>query len=280
LPGRNAPLPRIDDRLAPPETRLEYLDGIEVFASPANPLHATHHWDLTYVLGAHVAKGYRGAVDMLTRTSETSDFAPDASIFAQGRDRKTGGRKLEELAFEVTDQQALSVPTDKARKLVARGVRRVFCVLVKQQRVMEWSRETDGWQPLQNKAVIDDACLVRPLPIAALLDAAGTDDAVARALLDKHVPALEHALAMSAAEGEARGKLEGKLEAKREMLVAILRKRGLSVSSSVAGRIAACATMTTLDRWLDRAITATTAAAVIKDGAPRPRPPRAISARR
>src|SRR5205807_2084448 len=79
------------------------------------------------------------------------------------------GRRLEELAFEVASKQRLAVPTDKARKLIRRGVRRVFCVLVKQGRLLEWSRETDGWATVPETSSIDDACLVRPLPVAALL---------------------------------------------------------------------------------------------------------------
>jgi hypothetical protein len=236
-------LPGIDDRLAPPETRLEYLDGIEVFAAPAGPPHATQHFDLTYVLGAHVARGYRGAVDMLTRTSETSDFAPDASVFPAEPDPKTGERQLEEIAFEVTAEQAL----DKARKLIQRGVRRVFCILVKQHRVMEWSRETDGWRPLPNGTVIEDPVLSRPLSIDAILDAAAADDAVARALLEKGVPALQAALA------------EREAAAKRDAIVAVLGARGLPVSKAVAATIAACNDLPTLNQWLSRAAVANTA---------------------
>ncbi|KYG05848.1 hypothetical protein BE21_38090, partial [Sorangium cellulosum] len=203
-PSSSRARPHVDDRLAPPETRVEYLDGAEIFAAPADTPHATQHFDLTYVLGAHVAPGYRGAVDMLTRADEGSDYAPDASVFAQKPDRG-GRRRLEELAFEVSDKQALAVPTSKARRLIDRGVRRVFCILVKQHRVLEWSRETDGWRTLPKDAVIEDPCLVRPLPLQALLDAASSDDAVARALLQKRVPALEAALAEGEARGEARG---------------------------------------------------------------------------
>lgn len=65
---------------------------------------------------------------MLTRTSRQSDFAPDASVFPEERDPVTGGRKLEELAFEVASTQRLANATRKARGLAARGVRRVFCL--------------------------------------------------------------------------------------------------------------------------------------------------------
>jgi Uma2 family endonuclease len=197
--------PAVDDRLAPPETRLEYLDGIELFAAPALPPHATMHARLAYVLEAYVAKGYVAAVDMLTRTGEASDFAPDASVFSSAPDPKTGGRRLEELAFEIASRQALSVPTNKARELVRRGVRRVFCLMVGRKRVLEWSRATDGWQPLDHKDALEDRCLVRPLPVRALLDAAAGDEAVVAALQARRVPALEALLA----EGEAKGRAEG-----------------------------------------------------------------------
>lgn len=270
-PGRARP-PSIDDRLAPPETRLEYLDGIEIFAAPAAPPHAMQHFDLTYVLGAHVATGYRGAVDMLTRTGETSDFAPDASIFSTEPDLETGGRRLEELAFEVTDKQALAVPTDKARKLIARGVRRVFCILVKQRRMLEWSRETDAWTPLPPHALLEDPCLSRPLSIDAILGAATADDAVARALLAKGVPALEAALAereqAGKAEGISAGKAEGisegEIAAKRAAVLAVLEARGLAVPRALSAAVAASSDAAQLDRWLRRAATVEQASEVLE----------------
>ncbi|HEU4537385.1 MAG TPA: Uma2 family endonuclease [Polyangiaceae bacterium] len=213
-PARPRRLPSIDDRLAPPETRVEYIDGVEYFAAPADPPHALAHGDLAFVLRAHTAPGYRFAVDMLTRTDRASDFAPDASIFPEGDDPKTGRRRLEELAFEVVSKQALKVPTLKARKLVARGVRRMFAILVGKKRVLEWSRETDGWQPLDVQAVIDDRCLVRPLPIRALFEATEGDEAVVAALRDRKVPALMAALADERRQGEARG--EASREARGE----------------------------------------------------------------
>ena len=275
-PGSSSPLPRVDDRFAPPETRVEYLNGLELFAAPADQSHATRHWDLTYVLGGYVSEKYSGAVDMLTRAGEASDFAPDASIFPKDPDPVTGGRGLEELAFEITDKQSISVPTAKARLLIARGVRRVFCVLVGKRRVMEWSRATDGWEPLSMSASIEDPCLVRPLPIAALLDGAISDDAVARALLAKGVPALQEALRAQAekgkaeglteglAEGLAEGLSEGQIRGKRDAIAMILRERKLDVPPSLAAKIEACRDGERLDEWLRRALTASSVSAMIE----------------
>ncbi len=278
LPRADDPLPRIDDRLAPPETRVEYLHGGELYAAPADPPHATEHCELSYVLRAHIADGYRGAVDMLTRTGPGTDIAPDASVFASAPDPATGGRQLEEIAFEVTSMQALSVPTEKARELIQRGVRRVFCILVKQHRVLEWSRRTDGWATLPKNATIEDRCLVRPLPVIALLDASAADSATAAALLDKQVPAIKRALQESRAKGRTAGKREGKKEGKKEgqkegrkegkkegrsagrsealaaSVITVLEARGLRVSAAVRRRITSTTDVATLDRWLRQAV--------------------------
>lgn len=236
-------LPAIDDRLAPPETRLEYLDGIEVFAAPADPPHATLHAKLAYLLEAHAAKGYVTAVDMLTRTDETTDFAPDASVYPAALDRRTGGRRLEELAFELSDKQALSVATKKARALVKRGVRRVFCLRVGPGRLLEWSRETDAWQPLANEASIDDRCLVRPLSVRALIDAAAGDEAVVAALKVRRVPALEALVAegqtQARAEGHAEGHAEGEAKGLRAAAMALCKVLGITLGSKRRARLEA-----------------------------------------
>jgi hypothetical protein len=274
------PLPRVDDRLAPPETRIEYLDGKKILSMSADRPHATKHSLVTHVLEAHVAPGFEVAVDMLTRTSSTSDFAPDVSIFPSAPDPRTHGRQLEELAFEVTSKQRLGVPTAKARKLIQRGVRRVFCVLVKQGRVLEWSRATDTWTTLPNTSSIEDACLVRPLPVAALLDALIADDEVAKALLVKRPPAIRQALRESKAkgrregekkgrregrrEGEEKGRREGELQAKAGAILTLLAARGLRVSPRVRAIIEASRDGAELDRWFARAVSAKTAGGVVK----------------
>jgi Uma2 family endonuclease len=181
--------PDVDERLVMPETRAEIVRGALVMTPPADEPHGRLHFDLAYLLAAHVGPGYQGAVEMLTRTSRDSDFAPDASIYPIERNPETGGRKLEEIAFEIVSEQWIGVPSEKARELTRRGVRRVFCVVRKQRRVLEWSRDTDGWRMCAEETAIEDRALARPLPIRALLDATLVDRAViaaleARGLLD------------------------------------------------------------------------------------------------
>lgn len=202
--GMSAPgygeVPHVDDRLVMPESRAEILNGRLLVAAPADPPHAKAHLDLGCLMRLHVAPGYIAATDMLTRTSRENDFAPDVSVFAEGEPRK-----LEELAFEVTSEQALKIPTEKARELVRRGVRRVFAVLVKQRRVLEWSRDTDGWRTVPDSATLEDRCLVRPIAIRALVDAAAVEDESARALLARNNLIVARAIEDAATEAEARG---------------------------------------------------------------------------
>lgn len=258
--------PAVDERLAPPETRIEYLNGAEIFAAPAEEPHATTHSQIDRVVGSYVAEGYAPAVDMLTRTEEASDFAPDFSIFPTARDPGTRGRKLEEIAFEVTSEQSLSVPTTKARQLIQRGVRRVFCLLVKRRKVLEWSAEADDWSPIPEDGVIEDPCLVRPLSVTALLDASLADSAIAEALLVKRPAPLEKALRETRADGLEEGRLEGRLVSAREAVLTVLTERGLGVPEDVRSAIDRSTDLEQLGRFLRRAATAQSALDVVREG--------------
>jgi hypothetical protein len=186
--------PRIDERLATPETPEEYIDGRLVHALPASPEHADTQAGLARVLGTSTAPGYVTAVEMLTRTSANWDFAADVSIRKRGPDPETGTRHLEELAFEVKNTQSMRDLTRRAEELVGRGVRRVFVICVKAGQavdeikagpVLEWSPQAHEWVELDADGVIDDACLQGPLPVRALIDATEGDNSMARMLLDR-----------------------------------------------------------------------------------------------
>ena len=66
------------------------------------------------------------------------------------------------------------------------------------------------------------------------------------------------ALAIERQEGKAEGKLEGKLEA----LLLLLAHRGIALMEEDRARVGACADGALLDRWFQRALTATSAAEV------------------
>ena len=230
-------VPAVDERLVMPGTRAEILKGALLMPPPADEPHGTSHFDLTYLLAAHVADGYRGAVDMLTRTSRESDFAPDASVFPRERDAETGGRRLEELAFEIVSEQWIGVPSEKARELARRGVRRIFCVVLKNRRVLEWSRATDGWSFLPEDFVIDDPCFATPLPVRALLDGAEVDRAVVAALEKRGLLAELETRARE--EGRARGLAQGLEQGRRAAALDLCEALGVELDEARRAALAA-----------------------------------------
>src|SRR5919198_3359117 len=133
----DAALPAIDDRLVAPETPYEIVDGRLVRVSPADPPHGERHLQLCALIEAHTGDGFEAACDLLTRTSQIDDVAPDVSVYPDAPDPRTGGRQIEQLAFEVVSTQTLSNASRKAAKLAARGVRRVFAIDVERARALE-----------------------------------------------------------------------------------------------------------------------------------------------
>ena len=208
LPGDRAQ-PRVDEHLVTPETREEMVRGRRVVAAPANPPHGKRHFKLDYVLAAHVADGYEGATDLLTRVGPRSNFATDTCILREGIDPSTGARWLEELAFEVVGEQSMADITERAEELSARGVRRLIAIFVKKGEVREWSPEGSGWRVLALDDELRDPTLRRPLKIRALLDAAEADDAVVRGLKAKNNPVIAELEAASREEGQRAGREEG-----------------------------------------------------------------------
>jgi Uma2 family endonuclease len=246
--------PPVDERLVAPESRFEIWDGRVEYVAPADEPHATRHSKISALLEAHAGEGYEVASDMLTRTSEFDDVAPDASVFPSERDTKTGQRQLEELAFEVASTEALSHAGRKAQKLAKRGVRRIFAVDVTRQRAVEWSEATASWRILDQDSVIEDRAFAAPLPVRALVSAAKADDAMAGALLAKRNPVLIAALDDERSKGKLEGKLEGKAEGKLEALFSVLAARGLVPSESEREQLGSGRGALRLDAWLKAAI--------------------------
>jgi len=199
-------LPDVDERLVAPESGYEIYDGKLVRAAPAGEARGTRLSKIVTLVEIHTKTELDVAYGMLTRTSETSDIAPDVSVFPRARDPLTGGRQLEQLVFEVVSPESLSHAGRKAAKLIARGVRRVFAIDVEQTRALEWSASLGTWSMLDTSAVIEDPMLAVPLPIEALVRPDEVDDALARALLIKGKPVIEAFLAQRRAEGLARSR--------------------------------------------------------------------------
>ncbi len=181
--GRGVPRqPAIDENVLGEGCGYEIVEGQVYRLEPAEEDHGTEHFDLPGLLKHCLAPAYKGAVDMLSRPSVGSNFAPDVSIVARDRDPATGGRHLEEVVFEVLDTESLAHVTEKTRRMITRGVRRAFLVDVNDRSVREWSRQDDDWVTLGDDAVITDHCLSVPLPARALVDEILNENTVARSL--------------------------------------------------------------------------------------------------
>ena len=251
----------VDERLIMPETRYEVIDGHVVHVSPAPRALASRRAKLSALLEAYVTDGYDTACDMLTRTSEFGDMAFDGSIYAVAPDPETGGRRLEELAFEVVSTDTLAHAGVKAARLRARGARRVFAIDAEDKRALEWSSEAEVWQLLRNDDAIDDPTLVAPLPVAALVGKVPVDDAIVRALIAKKNPVLLAAIAEANALACAEGYTRGIAQA----LTSFLHARGFELTPDVVERIDACRDRALLERWVRRAVTATSLTSVFDD---------------
>jgi len=253
LPGRDG-FPSLDDRLVTPETREEVLRGRALIAQPALPAHADRHCDLDYVIRANVHKGFVASTDLLTRAGEASDFATDTCVRREGTDPATGARYLEELSFEVVNEQSVTDVTEKAEDLIRRGVRRVFAIFVKRREVGEWNPKKGGFVRLELHKSITDRCLVQPILVKALLDAVEADNSVAWALDEKDNPAILAIRAESKIEGKLEGKVEGKIEGRQETLLRLLARAAIAPSADARARIRACHDVATLDRWIDNVL--------------------------
>jgi len=241
-------LPNIDDRLALPEAGYEIIDGVVTFVAPADPPHAERHHTVSMLIGACARADFKVAIDMLTRTSRIDDIAPDVSVFPGAPHPVTGGRQLEQLAFEIVSTESMSLATKKAAKLAGRGVRRVFAIDLQRARVVEWSRELESWIVLDVRGAIDDPALAVPLSVGALVEAASTDDEVARALTAKHNPVIETMKAESHADGLSQGRREAQ-DVLARTVVDVLITRRISFSGAHRERILGERELSRLAEW-------------------------------
>jgi Uma2 family endonuclease len=218
LPPVEAELPPVDERLVEPETRYEMYDGELVYVPPADFAHGERQVKASGLIEVCVRPEFSVATEVLTRASRTSDIAPDISVHPRALDPATGRRQIAQLAFEVVSKQSLGNAADKARRLLGRGVRRVFAIDVEHGRAMEWSGALGAWQLLDLGACIEDPVLAVPLAIEPLVKAAIVDDAIARALVVKNNPVIAAEKADSRRKGKAEGREEGLVEGRQEGL--------------------------------------------------------------
>ncbi|MDI1481710.1 hypothetical protein [Polyangium sp. y55x31] len=248
--SRSGRFPPVDEHIVVPETtRDEMIRGRKVSAQPALEPHADLQTSLDFLILPHVRPGYRPSTELLTRVAEGSNFATDLSIRREGQDPATGRRFLEEISFEIVNEQSVRDVVEKAEELAERGVRRVFAIFVKRREVCEWSPEKHAFVPLLLDGMLEDPCFVRPIAVRALLDVQNAEREVVRALERKGNAELER-LKEGARDA-------GREEGRREALGTLLRARFGEISADAEARIAG-ATRATLDAWILRLLDAKT----------------------
>ena len=275
--------PRLDDRLVPNEdSPYEMIRGEKVQALPANVEHADAQLRAAVGVDLFLRDEYVAAVEMLTRVNGGSDFATDVSVRKRGVDPATGERYLEELSFEIVNEQTLKSIESKAQDLVRRGVRRVFAVFVKKGQISEWSRTQQCFVPMDKDATFDDPVLVRPMVVRALVDRAlalvelvrtlelqkhpeiqrirkkGLDEGHKKGLDEGHKTGhkkgLDEGQKKGLDEGHKKGLDEGTTKV-RSMFVRLLQVRFGEIPSAALARIAR-ADADTLDAWADKVASA------------------------
>ncbi|HEX5752533.1 MAG TPA: hypothetical protein VFZ09_40385 [Archangium sp.] len=75
----------------------------------------------------------------------------------------------------------------------------------------------------------------------------------------------EEMLEQGVQKGLVRGREEGRVEGRAEYILRTLTARGVHVDEASRQRILTCTDVTTLDRWFDRALNATTLSDVLED---------------
>ena len=239
LPGvHQAPFLDPDDHIVRPETREEMVRGKLIIAQPAHPPHADRHARLDQIALTHVKPGYIVSSDLLTRFGPTSNFATDVCVRKDGEDPKTGGRHLEELAFEIVSKQSLRHITIRAEDMFARGLRRLIVIFVKRGEVTEWSPTEHRFVPLPLDGVLEDPTLAQPIPIRAMLDAAAAKHAVRVAMWEQDDPWL------------LERKQELRTRAQHAALLLVLEGRGLPPSDEQRAAIESCTDPERLQHWL------------------------------
>lgn len=261
---------RVSDYVVETETDFELFQGQLREVPHAGPLHSQQLGQVNFVLSAYVARGHGVDLFLLTRQEADNNFASDISIRKNGTDPDTDDRYLEELAFEIKSTLVPEELEQRARIMARCGVRRVFAVPVTGHpagidrvagSLAEWMPAEERWRTYRGDEVIADPCLFEPVPIRAPLDPDAVDDAVARVLVHKGHPLLgrlqQHAYLMSVEEGQAKGI--------QSCIRVIMDSRGLAMDAATHARIDACGDLAILQRWVARAVRATSASELFDD---------------
>jgi len=255
-PGHGAP-PITADQLTESD-RLELSDGRLIHCQPtgarggdANGMgYAVVRWDPA-VKKAGVDTGFSPTPHRLRAPDVSVGDIPDEPGWVKGAPK---------LAIEYADiGQDDDELKKKIRELFEAGTRYIWVVRLSGPRrveVHEPGRPMRLAQP--DDMLAAPGVLQNPVPVRALYDADEAARVTLRNLLQRQgYEDLEAVL--------ARGQEQGEITATRDALLRVLDRRGLALTEAQRARIAGCADLSTLQGWLDAAITAATAREALGD---------------
>jgi predicted transposase/invertase (TIGR01784 family) len=158
----------------------------------------------------------------------------------------------------------------RARTMSALGRVALFCL--KRSRGDDVADELAGWLDLLAEIVAaPNGVAALAAVLSYLLEASPTPPERLRALTRTLGPRAEEAYMLTGAqmlreegrrEGRAEGEAKGEAKGKAQAIVAVLEARGLSVTDAQRTRILGCTDLERLERWVRRAATVKTAAAL------------------
>ncbi|MGK4002550.1 Uma2 family endonuclease [Sorangium sp. So ce1036] len=200
--------------------------------------------------------------------------APDVAV-GNVPDRPGWVNGVPELAIEYADVgQDEAKLQQKIAELLAAGTRFLWVVRLNGPRRVEVheprkrARVVLPGQMLSAPGVLKNA-----IRVEALYDRGEAEKATLTNLLQRHgYEDLDAVLAKGREQGREAGREEGReagrdegiLEGKRDALRRVMGRRGLRLTKAATAKIASCRSERELDRWLDRALVAKTAAEVFK----------------
>jgi predicted transposase YdaD len=85
----------------------------------------------------------------------------------------------------------------------------------------------------------------------------GRGTMIEKAFLEGEAKGKAEGEAKGKAEGEAKGKAEGEARGKAELIMRVLQRRDIPITSDAVQKITECQDLAKLDSWFDRALTAT-----------------------
>ncbi|ACY12913.1 hypothetical protein Hoch_0272 [Haliangium ochraceum DSM 14365] len=159
------------------------------------------HGLAAFVLHAHLTEGHRLRFDPSLQEGPAGYTQLEIERLAGNHSH--GGVELVFFIAVLMDSspdtaEAMTAACEaRARELIDDGVRRVFVLLERWERVhhherlREWVPGHDSWRPYASDGAVIDACLHAPLPVRAFWDEDDAERAVAGVLIDKSVDIIE-----------------------------------------------------------------------------------------